>query len=66
LTASCAAVGGKLDSIHYALGDDDVFVVVDVPSHVQVAAIVAAASGSGLIRTSTVPLLTVAVPTAPV
>ena len=58
--AACEATGGKLDAIYYALGDDDVFVVVDLPSHVHISALCVAVGASGAVTTRTVPLLTVA------
>jgi uncharacterized protein with GYD domain len=60
VAAACAAVGGKLDATYYALGDDDVFFVVDTPSHVQMAAFHVAVEATGMAHTRTVPLLTVA------
>ena len=60
VAAACKGVGGKLDAIYYALGDDDAFVVVDLPSHVHVASLCVAVSASGMANTRTVPLLTVA------
>jgi uncharacterized protein with GYD domain len=60
VAAACAAVGGKLDASYYALGDDDAFFVVDVPSHLQVAAFRVAVGATGMANTRTVPLLTVA------
>src|SRR5579864_9112402 len=60
IKTACTAVGGKLDAIYYALGDHDVFVVVDLPSHVNVASLCIAVGASGMAGTSTVPLLTVA------
>ena len=60
ISAACSALGGKLDAIYYALGDDDVFVVVDLPSHVQVSSLCVTAGASGMVSTRTVPLLTVA------
>jgi uncharacterized protein with GYD domain len=59
VAAACEAAGGKLDVVYYALGDDDVFVVVDLPSHVQVAALCVEVGASGMLSTRTVPLLTV-------
>src|SRR3712207_8419027 len=47
-------------SLYYALGDDNVFAIVDLPSHVHAASLGAAASASGLVETRTVSLLTVA------
>jgi uncharacterized protein with GYD domain len=60
IATACKATGGKLDAIYYALGDNDAFVVVDLPSHVQVASLCIAVGASGMANTSTVPLLTVA------
>jgi uncharacterized protein with GYD domain len=44
----------------FTLGDDDVFAIVDLPSHVHAASLAAAASASGLVEARTVSLLTVA------
>ena len=60
IAASCKSLGGKLDAVYYALGDADIFVVVDMPSHVHVSSFCVAAGAGGLVSTSTVPLLTVA------
>ncbi len=60
VATACTALGGKLDAFYYALGDDDLFVVVDLPSHVQVAAICVAVGASGMFHTRSMPLLTVA------
>jgi uncharacterized protein with GYD domain len=54
-----SAVNGKLISIHYALGEGDVYVLCECPDHVSAAAISLAVSSSGLIRTKTTLLLTV-------
>ena len=53
-----ATVGGKLDAIYWALGEDDAYVICDCPDNVSVAALALATSASGLVRTKTVPLLT--------
>ena len=60
IAAACEAVGGKLDALYYALGDDNVFTIVDLPSHIHAASLGAAAAASGMVETRTVPLLTVA------
>ena len=60
VAAACASLGGKLDAMYYALGDDDVFVLVDLPSQADAVALGSTASASGMVRTSTVPVLTVA------
>ena len=53
-----ASIGGKLDAIYWALGEDDAYVICDCPDNVSVAALALATSASGLVRTRTVPLLT--------
>ncbi len=60
IAAACKALGGKLDALYYALGDDDVFAVVDMPSHVHMSSLCVAVGASGMVSTRTVPLLTVA------
>jgi uncharacterized protein with GYD domain len=58
--AACKALGGKLDAMYYALGDDDVFAVVDLPRHLHMASLCVAVGSSGMVSTRTVPLMTVA------
>lgn len=60
IAAACKAMGGKLDSIHYALGEDEVFAIVDMPSHVHMMGLAVAIGATGVVSTRTVPLLTVA------
>ena len=60
IAKACEAIGGKLDALYFALGDDDFFVVVDVPSHVSITSLCVAAGASGTAHTQTVPLLTIA------
>jgi uncharacterized protein with GYD domain len=60
VAAACASVGGKLDAIYFALGDHDVFVIADLPDTIAAARISAAVGATGLIESTTVPLLTVA------
>jgi uncharacterized protein with GYD domain len=55
---SVEGLGGKLESFYYALGEYDVFAVVDVPDAVTVAALSLAVAASGAARCSTAPLLT--------
>src|SRR5207302_10456130 len=56
---SVAALGGKLEAMYFAFGQDDVCVIVDLPDHASAAAFCMAASASGLVRTHTTPLMTV-------
>jgi len=53
------SLGGKLETLCFALGDADVYVLCDCPDHVSAAALSIAVSASGLVRTKTIPLLTV-------
>jgi len=62
-TAIATAVkklGGKLDAIYFCFGDKDVILVVDLPDNISVAALSSAACASGMSRTVTTVLLTVA------
>jgi len=54
-----ASLGGKLESLHYALGDTDVYIVCEFPDHVSAAALSLAASATGLVSTKIVTLMTV-------
>jgi uncharacterized protein with GYD domain len=60
VTATVKALGGKVEGIWYALGDDDAYLVIDLPSHVHAAALATNISATGMINTSTTALLTVA------
>ena len=53
------SVGGKLECMYYALGEDDVVIIADLPDNVAASAISLGVSAVGLVRTRTVPLLTV-------
>jgi len=59
VTAAIEGMGGKLECVYYALGEDDVYLVVDIPPNVSVAALAIAGSATGLVRTRTIPLMTV-------
>jgi len=61
-TAVATAVeglGGKLESVYYMFGEDDVMVIVEMPDNVSMSALSLAVSASGLVRTKTIPLITV-------
>jgi uncharacterized protein with GYD domain len=51
-------LGGKLEAFYFAFGADDVVAITDMPDNASAAGIALAASGSGLVRTRTTPLLT--------
>lgn len=50
---------GKLESLHFALGPDDVVVIVDAPDNIAIAALSLSVGQTGLINVRTTPLLTV-------
>jgi uncharacterized protein with GYD domain len=51
-------IGGKLESMYFAFGDIDCFVIVDLPDNVSAAALSLAVNESGLIASKAVVLLT--------
>jgi len=53
------SVGGRVESFYYALGSDDVVIMVDLPDNVSAAALSMTASASGLIRSKMTALLMV-------
>jgi uncharacterized protein with GYD domain len=52
-------LGGRLESMHFALGQYDVIAVLELPNTVSAAAVALAAGSSGLVRPKTTALLTV-------
>jgi uncharacterized protein with GYD domain len=52
-------LGGKLESMHFALGQYDVIAVLELPDTMSAAAVALAAGSSGLVRPKTTALLTV-------
>jgi len=50
--------GGKLESFHFAFGDVDAFVIVELPDAVTAAAAAVTINKSGEVTVRTVPLLT--------
>ena len=59
LAQAAKKAGGKLDALYFCLGENDVILIVDLPDYVSAAALSAAASASGMVRTKTTLLLTV-------
>lgn len=53
------ALGGKLESMYFSVGDHDVVLIVDLPDIITGTALAIAVSASGLVRTRTTPLLTI-------
>jgi uncharacterized protein with GYD domain len=50
--------GGKLESFYFAFGEDDVYVVVDLPNNEAAAAFALTVNASGAVKTKTTVLLT--------
>jgi uncharacterized protein with GYD domain len=53
-----SGLGGKVEAFYYALGDADVYAIVDVPDMITGVAISLAVNASGAVQLSTVALLT--------
>ena len=52
------SLGGKMDAIYWAFGDDDVIAIVDMPDHSSAAAASMTIAGSGAIAGTLTVLLT--------
>src|SRR5262245_5000545 len=52
------SVGGHLDSFYYSFGDEDTFVVCDLPDNKAAAAVALTVGASGSVTTKTTVLLT--------
>jgi uncharacterized protein with GYD domain len=53
-----AAVGGTVESFHFAFGADDAYVVIDAPNNVTVASLAMQVTSTGLVDCRVVVLLT--------
>ena len=51
-------LGGTLEALYYAFGDDDLYTIVDLPDNVAAAAASMAVSAAGAARSTTVVLIT--------
>ena len=60
LIKAVESLNGKVESMHFALGDDDVIAVLEFADAEAAAALSAAVSLTGLVRMRTTTLLTVA------
>lgn len=49
VTAAVKSAGGEVEAFYYAFGDADVYVLVDAPDNVSVAAFAMAVGGAGLV-----------------
>jgi uncharacterized protein with GYD domain len=59
VTAAIEGVGGRLECVYFGLGEEDVYLIADMPDNASVAALGIAASATGLVRTRTTALMTV-------
>lgn len=50
--------GGTLEAFYFAFGENDFYVITDLPSHSAAVAISIAVNASGAVKARTVPLLT--------
>ena len=57
---ACAAAGGRLESMHFAFGGIDAYVIADLPDNVAAAALALAVNQAGGAATNTVVLMTAA------
>ncbi len=53
------AIGGKLDHMYFCLGDNDVIAIIDAPDLTAATALAVTISATGLVRTKTIPMMTV-------
>jgi uncharacterized protein with GYD domain len=58
ITTAVEGVGGKVECGYFALGENDVYGIVDCPDNITAAALGVAVSATGLLRTRTTALLT--------
>ena len=52
------AAGGKIEAFYYAYGEDDAFIIMDLPDVAAGLAISLTVNASGAVRLSTVPFIT--------
>jgi uncharacterized protein with GYD domain len=52
------SVGGSLESFHYSNGEQDFYIIVNLPDHVVSTAVTLVGNASGTFRIRAVPLLT--------
>ena len=58
LAAAVESVGGSLECLYYAFGEDDVFFIVDVPDQATVTGLVLMVSAAGAVACQTTVLIT--------
>ena len=58
VTKVMESVGGKVEAFYFGFGEDDVYLIVDAPDVTSGIAVSLAVNASGMVRVSTVPLIT--------
>lgn len=58
IEALVASVGGSIEACYWALGDDDIIIIAEVPDHVSMAAIAVTVGATGAANIRTTVLLT--------
>ncbi len=56
--AAAASVGGVVESLYFAFGEDDLYVIVDVPDRANVTALMLVIAAAGAVSCHTTVLLT--------
>lgn len=51
-------IGGKVETFYFAYGEDDAYLIIDVPDATAGLAVSLAVNASGAVRLSTIPLIT--------
>ena len=52
------SMGGNVESVYYAFGDTDLFIIADMPDNASIAAVALLASSSGAVTVKTTVLMT--------
>jgi uncharacterized protein with GYD domain len=60
IEALAGSVGGRVESVYWALGSDDVFIIADMPDNNAAAALSLTVGASGAATVSTAPLFSAA------
>ena len=53
-----SSLGGSLESVYYAFGDTDIYLIVDMPDNASMAAMALVAGASGAVTVKTTVLIT--------
>jgi uncharacterized protein with GYD domain len=53
-----ASLGGKIESVHFAFGEDDFFIIAEAPDNIKAAAGALIAAASGAVKAKTTILMT--------